>query len=182
MAKKPQPLDKIVISATDAAKLIGKSRAWLAKLVADGFVRRGSNGLYKPSDVAQGCIRYMTDTQRRASKTATLAAVQSARAREIELRIARADHEIIDLDEAIGVLDEIVGGLKADFDGLAASVTRDAALRSLIEGKIDEILKRAAEGLQQKGRALRSSGTAIDADAEDDTGRMGGEESSLPAL
>ena len=178
MPVKAQSLDKIVISATDAAKLIGKSRAWLAKLVADGFVKR-YGGLYKPADVAQGCIRFMTDERRRQSRTATLAAVQAARAREIELRIARADHEIVDLDEAIGVLDEIVGGLKADFDGLAASVSRDAALRAVIEAKVDEILKRAAEGLQQKAKALRASGAAADADAEDDTGRLGEEEQAL---
>jgi hypothetical protein len=180
-AKKPKSLDGILISATDAAKLIGKSRAWLAKLVAGGFVKRSNGGLYKPADVAKGCIRFMADAQRRASKSATLAAVQSARAREIELRIARADHEIIDLDEAIGVLDEIVGGLKADFDGLAASVTRDAALRTVIEGKVDEILKRAAEGLQQKARTLRTSGHATAPDAEDEAGSMGDQEPALSA-
>jgi len=169
-----------MISTTDAAALIGKSRKWLAKLVSDGLVRK-TGRYFRPADVAKGHIAFLTDTQRRASKTATLAAVQIARAREIELRIARADHAIIELDEALGVLDEIIGGLKADLDGLAAAVTRDATLRNLIEGRVDEILKRAAESLQQKGRALRSSGSAIDAGAEDDTESMGGEEQALSA-
>ncbi len=175
---KLQSLSGIVISTTDAAALIGKSRKWLATLVSDGFIRK-TGRYFRPADVAKGHIGFLTDTQRRASKTATLAQVQAARAREIELRIRRADHEIVDLDEALGVLDEIIGGLKADLDGLAASVTRDVALRNLIEGKIDEILKRAAEGLQQKGRALRSSGTAFETEPADDARSVGAQ---APAL
>jgi hypothetical protein len=169
------------ISLADAARLVGKSQTWIRKLVLGGYMKQLEHGRYRPCDVAQGVLRFMTDEQRRASKSGTLAQVQAARAREIELRIARADHEIVDLDEAIGVLDEVVGGLKADFDGLAASVSRDAALRAVIEDKVDAILKRAAEGLQQKAKALRASGTAIDADAEDDAGRVGEEEPALPA-
>lgn len=171
----------MTISLADAARLVGKSKQWINKLVRDGYVRRLDRGRYKPSDVAQGCLSFLTDEQRRASKSGTLAQVQAARAREIELRMARADHEIVELDEVIGVLDEVVGGLKADLDGLAASVTRDAVLRAVIEAKVDEILKRAAEGLEQKARALRASGAAVDADAEDDAGPMGGEEQAVSA-
>jgi hypothetical protein len=173
-------LDEIVISTNDAAALIGKSRRWLAKLVTDGLVKK-TGQYFRPADVAKGYISFLADEQRRQSKTATLAAVQSARAREIELRIARADHQIVDLDEALGVLDEVVGGLKADFDGLAASVTRDAALRGQIEARVDEILQRAAQGLAQRASALRASGWAADADGEDDTGRLGDEEPALSA-
>jgi hypothetical protein len=78
------------------------------------------------------------------------------------------------------VLDEIVGGMKADFDGLAASATRDSALRSIIEEKVDAIFQRHADGLSQKAKALRTSGAAPDADAEDDTGSVGSQESPLP--
>jgi hypothetical protein len=165
---KATKLAAVLISSSDAAALIGKSRNWVAKLVADGFIKKAGL-LFRPADVAQGHIAFLTDSQRRASKTATLAAVQAARAREIELRIARADHTIIDLDEALGVLDEIVGGMKADFDGLAASVTRDPALRSVIEEKVDEIYKRHADGLVKKALALRTSGAVVEADSEDDT-------------
>jgi hypothetical protein len=178
--KKSSIIDTAV-SLADAAKLIGKSSTWIGKLVHGGYLKRLARGRYKPCDVAQGHIRFMTDAQRRASKSGTLAAVQSARAREIELRIARADHELVEVDEATGVLDEVLGGLKADLDGLGASVTRDAGLRAAIEAKVDEILRRAAEGLQQKAKALRASGAVADADAEDDAGRLGEEEPALPA-
>ena len=165
--KAPTKLDDIVITSTDAGMLIGKSRNWVAKLVADGFVKK-TGSLFKPADVALGYLKFLADDERRHSKTATLSQVQAARAREIEMRIAREENKLIDLDEALGVLDEIVGGLKADFDGLAASVTRDPALRSIIEEKVDEIYRRHADGLEKKGSALRTSGASIEADTEDD--------------
>jgi hypothetical protein len=183
MATKQQPLDNIVLSAKDSAKLIGKSVAWLANLVSDGYVKadrkNGRESLYRPAAVAQGYVAFLTDEQRRSSKSVTLSAVQAQRAREIELRIAREQHELIELDEAIGVLDEVVGGLKADFDGLAASVTRDPALRDAIEVKVEEIFGRHADGLQQKANALRASGAVAEADTEDDAGRMGVQEPAL---
>jgi hypothetical protein len=183
MQTKQQSLASILLNTADAAKLIGKSTIWLAKLVADGFVKpgdkQGRENVYKPADVAQGFARYLTDEQRRSSKSATLSAVQAARACEIEMRIAREDHKLIDLDEALAVLDEIVGGLRADFSGLAASVTRDSALRSIIEEKVDEIFQRHADGLNQKAKALRTSGAAPDADTEDDAGSVGNQESPL---
>jgi hypothetical protein len=177
MQTKQQPLASILLNTADAAKLIGKSTIWLAKLVTDGFVKpgdkHGRETFYKPADVAQGYARYLTDEQRRSSKSATLSAVQAARAREIEMRIAREDHRLIDLDEVLAVLDEIVGGMKADFTGLAASVTRDPAQRSTIEEKVDAIFQRHADGLKQKAQALRASGAAPDTDAEDDAGPLG---------
>jgi phage terminase Nu1 subunit (DNA packaging protein) len=183
MQMKQQPLDSTEFNAKDAAKLIGKSIIWLAKLVADGFVKpgrkQGRESLYRPADVAHGYIRYLTDEQRRSSKTATLSEVQSARAAEIRLRIAREQHELVDLDEAICVVDEVVGALKSDLDGLAASVTRDPVLRGVIEVKVDEIFQRHAAGLKQKAGALRASGTAPDADTEDDAGPVGNQESPL---
>ena len=173
MKQKMQSLDGIVISAKDAARLIGKSTVWLAKLVTDDFIKpgqkQGRETVYKPADVAQGYARYLTDESRRSSKSATLSEVQAARATEIRLRIAREQHELIELDEALAVLDEIIGGLKADFNGLAASVTRDQGLRLTIEEKTDAIFKRHADALKQKAKSLREGGTAPDPDAEDDT-------------
>ncbi len=151
------------------------------KLANDGFVTRVERGLYRPTDVAQGQIAFMTDEQRKASRTTTLAAVQTARAREIELRVARQAHKLIATDEAIACVDEIVGALKADCDGLPAAVTRDADLRVQIESKLDDIFSRAADRLQQKSRALRASGDVSSSDTADDAGSMGEEESKIPA-
>jgi hypothetical protein len=160
MLANSQCLDNILLTATDAARLIGKSRRWVSKLVAAGFVRRGEDGRFRPDDVAQDALAFAADEKRRSSKAAASAALQMARAREIELRIAREDHRIVDLDEVLGATDEVLGNVKADLDGLGACVTRDAALRNAIGAKIDEIFGRAASRLEQKARHLCETGKA----------------------
>jgi hypothetical protein len=155
------------LSTIQAANLVLLSRARLYELTETGAIKRLAPNRYDITDVVHGYIKFLRD-ERRGTKTATLSAVQAARAREIELRIAREEHQLIDLEEALGVLDEIVGGMKADFDGVAASVTRDPALRQIIESKVDEIFKRYSDGLDQKAHALRKSGAVAEADSEDD--------------
>jgi hypothetical protein len=169
----------LVISTKLAGVLLKLTQPRLSQLEAAGFIARVGPGRWRLLDLVQGYIRSLKDDTKRSSQTVTLSAVQAARAREIEMRIAREEHKLIDLDEALSVLDETVGGMKADFDGLAASVTRDPALRSMIEVKVDEIYRRHADGLDQKARSLRTSGVAFSADPEDDTGSVGSQEPSL---
>jgi hypothetical protein len=163
------------ISLAEAARLVGKSKTWLNKLVNDGYMKRLERGLYRPCDVAQGVLRFMQDERRRSSTTATLAQVQAMRAKEIAQRIAAREHESIDLAEALDVLDEIVGGMKSGFDGVAAACSRDAQLRIVIQEKIDAVLEQAAARLAQRERSLRESGEAFAAEEEDAAGSVGGE-------
>jgi hypothetical protein len=170
----------VVLSSLEAANLILLSRVRLHELVKAGWIKQLAPNRFDTTEVVQGYIRFLRDEERRGSKTATLSAVQTARAREIEMRIAREEHTLIALDEALDVLDEIIGGMKAEFDGLAASITRDPALRTTIEVKVDEIYRRHADGLEQKARALRTSGASLPADTENDAGRVGDQESPIP--
>jgi hypothetical protein len=170
----------LVISTKQAGVLLKLTQPRLSQLETAGWIARVGPGRWRLIELVQGYTKSLKDDTKRSSQTITLAAVQSARAREIEMRIAREEHKLIDLDEALSVLDEVVGGMKADFDGLAASVTRDPVLRSTIEVKVDEIYRRHADGLDQKARSLRASGAAIEADPEDDAGSVGGQESPIP--
>jgi hypothetical protein len=173
-------LSDAVISAPDAAKLIGKSETLLIKLVKEGRVKRAAPGLYRPADVARGYIATIVESKKQINKSATLAQVQSERAAEIELRTSRQERKIIKTEEAIAFVDEVLGVLKADFDGAAASITRDPALRQQIEAKINEILTHAAERYEQKTAAIRTGGDAFAADADDAAGPMGAEIPPLP--
>jgi hypothetical protein len=153
-------LSDAVIGAADAAKLIGKSQTWLVNLVKEGRVKRAERGLYRPVDVVKGYVATILESKKQTSKSASLAQVQTARAAEIELRTARQERKIIKTDEAIAFVDEILGVLKADFDGAAAAITRDPAMRAQIEAKINDILNHAADRIEQKGSALRPGGDA----------------------
>jgi hypothetical protein len=177
MAKlKKVVLAEVGITLTDAGKLLGKSLRWTSELLRQGHIKpveRG--GLYRPAEVVRGYIANVQAAKKQTNKSASLAQVQTARASEIELRVARAERKIIKTDEAIAFVDEVLGVLKADFDGAAASITRDPALRGQIEGKINEIFNHAADRYEQKAAALRSSSDAPEADTDDASGRMGPE-------
>jgi hypothetical protein len=169
-------ITEVGITLTDVGKLLGKSLRWTSELLRQGHIKpveRG--GLYRPADVVKGYVATILESKKQTNKSASLAQVQTARASEIELRVARQERKIIKTEEALNFVDEVLGVLKADFDGTAASITRDQALRNQIEGKINEILTHAAERYEQKASALRAGGDASEADADDAAGPMGRE-------
>ena len=98
------PIEEVISLAT-ASRLIGRSKQTVLNLVNAGFVERHGKGEYTALAVTRGYVAFLLDEQRRASKTAAASSLAEARAREIELRIAREDHTIILLDEAQGALD-----------------------------------------------------------------------------
>jgi len=175
-------LTNVVISLAEASKLIGKSDAWINQLVKDGRIKRFERGWYRPQDVVKGYMATIVESKKQTNKSASLAQVQTARASEIELRVARQERKIIKTEEALNFVDEVLGVLKADFDGAAAAITRNPALRNQIEGKINEILTHAADRYQQKASALRSGSDALEADAANASGPVGGEVPPLSGI
>jgi hypothetical protein len=177
MAKlKKVSITEVGITLTDVGKLLGKSTRWVSELLRHGHIKpveRG--GLYRPAEVVKGYVGTILEAKKQTNKSASLAQVQTARASEIELRVARQERKIIKTDEAIAFVDEVLGVLKADFDGAAASITRDPGLRNQIEVKINDILAHAAARYEQKASALRAGGDASEADTGDAAGPMGGE-------
>ena len=174
-------LADVVINLSEAGRLIGKSQPWVNKLVKDGFIKRTARGLYSPAAVAQGYAASLIEQRKKASRTGTLSLVQAARAREIDLPIARAESKLITTEEMLETVDEIIGMLKADCDGVPASVTRDQILRRLIESALDAIFTRAADRLEQKAHDLSAGGSTAAAGGEDAPGRVGRKNRFYPA-
>lgn len=162
--------DAGTITTEVAARLIMVSAERVRQLTKQGHIARMGRDRYRVVDVVQGYIGYLKDEQRRTSKSASASRVQDARAREIELRTAREEHRLIETDEAIGVCDELVGAYKVELAGLPARLTRDIDLRRKIEVECDDICRRVADRFAEKASALRSTGEAQSAYAEDDAG------------
>lgn len=158
------------VTTSVVTEALGLTLARLGQLVSDGWIPRAARNQYQLVPAVQGYIRFLKDDQRRASKSAVQSRAQEARAKEIELRIAREEKTIIDTAEAIAAVDDVVGGIRADLAGLAARVTRDIALRQKIEKEIDGILTAAADRFEQRASDLRTSGEVAAPDAEDDAG------------
>jgi len=139
-------------------ELLSFSRQFLELIEGAGFVQRAGPNKWDVVATFQGVLRYMRDESRRTSKSAVESRVREARAREIELRTARAAGELCRTEEAIITVDDIIGGLRSDLSGLAAMVTRDLDSRAKIDEALDGILNRASARLELHAGSLRESG------------------------
>jgi phage terminase Nu1 subunit (DNA packaging protein) len=156
------------MTLTDAGALIGKSDEWVRRLIAEGVVKRSPNGGVFRDEVVRAYIAWIQDEQRRATKSASESRVKDARAREIELRIALREGELIDLADHDAIVDEMAGIFIAALSSLPARVTRDTPLRRKIEQECDAIRGTIAETARKRASELRAVGDADRADAPND--------------
>ena len=157
------------ISAQDAAKLLMlEGPRWVQKLAQDGYIQKTGRDRYLTVSVVQGYIRFLKEERKSESRSASENRVRDARAREIEIRTARADRELVELDEVSAVFDEVVGAVKREIEGVSATVTRDMALRRKIDEAIDEVFSRATARIVKAIGALAEGGAALETDEEDD--------------
>jgi hypothetical protein len=143
------------INATVLAAHLDLKRTRIRQLVAEGVLRRRSDGSFDLDQSRISYIRWLRSADRRASKSASASRVQDARARQIELATARVEGELCTTQEAIEFVDEVVGGLRAELSGFAARVTRDVALRQILDNEITGILARAASRWGAEAAELR---------------------------
>lgn len=162
------------IKAETAAKLLMITQRHLTRLVADGWIKK-TDGKFTVVGTVQGFIHYKNDENRRNSQKSASSKAADARAREIELRIARQERQLIPLEEAVASMNFAVGAMRAELEGSAANITRDRELRNRIQDAHDGILKRASQRVEREAAALRRGSNAAAAVGEDDSGSMGGE-------
>lgn len=165
---KPAATDNTIDVGT-AAKLALCTPQWIHALVGKGFIRRASRGRYTVIDVVHGRIKSLQEEQKTTTKSAADSRLKDLKAREVEIRIAQAEHRLIGTEEALAVLDEVVGTIRAECAALPAKVSREVAVRRMVENELNGVFARAAERLAERGAALRASGEAVPADDEDDT-------------
>lgn len=138
-----------LIQAEAMARLLMLTTERLRQLGRDGVIPKAVKGKYQLVPTVQGYVRWLRDEDRRSSKSAGESAVRQARARQIELRTAQDQRELVPWQEAVALTQEIVGMLVARMQGLPAQVTRDPELRRKIEEAIDgirsEVAARSAE-------------------------------------
>lgn len=156
------------MTLTDAGALIGTSDEWVRRLIAEGVIKRTPNGGVYRDEVVRGYIGWLRDEQRKATKAAGENRVKDARAREIELRIAQIEGDLIDLSDHDAIVDEMAGLFVASLSSLPARVTRDIPLRRKIEAECDQIRSQIAAVAAKRGTELQEAGVADRGDAPDD--------------
>jgi hypothetical protein len=135
------------------------TREMIRRLVAERIIERRADGGFDLDQARQAYIRHLRD--RRSERGAAEAALQRARAREIELRTAERARELIEFEEACAALDDIVGGIVSELAGLPAAATRDLTMRRHLVDLVHGIRQRAADRCARQVESIRSTGAAI---------------------
>jgi phage terminase Nu1 subunit (DNA packaging protein) len=144
MAKKPVPgvsLDT-EISTESAAELLGVTSARVRQLVASGHIARAGHGRISLRAAVAGYVRSLKESAGDRTMNAADNRVRDARAREIEMRIARELRELVPLDEAEMALDILTAVYLRELAGQPARLTRDMAFRKVVEADVHGIRER----------------------------------------
>lgn len=151
----PEPkLINATISTSESAGLLAVSKTYVRKLAADGWISQAAPGRFRLGDVVAGYVKFLKDDARRSSKTASASRAQDARAREIDLRIAREEKELIPLDVATYAIDEFVTTAVREFRNIPARATRDLAVRKKLQTEIDAALTAVADRAAKCAKAF----------------------------
>jgi hypothetical protein len=137
--------------------------------VKAGYIPKPAKDTYPIVGAVQGYIKFLKEEERRTSKVQADSRVRDARAREIELRIAERERDLIPIDDAKAEIAAFVTETRAEIVGLGARVTRDMELRRQIDKECDGILTRLADRAEKASHALETEGSSSEASAEDNT-------------
>lgn len=161
-------LDLGMIAPGRAAALLMLSAERLRQLARDGYFPKATRAGYPLAAVVQGYIRFLKDEERRTSKVQADSGLKAARQREVELRIAVREGQLVELDEIKAVFIEIGATLRAELNGLPSAVTRDVKLREDIEKYLNGAFARSSDKFQEACGVLQAGGDPLGADREDD--------------
>lgn len=148
-----KPFDAL-ISAKETATLLQVSPTYVRQLAAEGWISKADDSKYRLGDVVAGYLKFLKDETRRSSKTASASRVQDNRAREIEMRIAREEKELIPLDVAVYAVDQFVAASVMEFRNIPSRFTRDIALRKKLQVDIDAALSAVADRAAKCSKAF----------------------------
>jgi len=132
------------ISQATLAKLLMLSTRQIRNLTRDGVIPRLRNGTYATGPSIQAYFSHLEQAaERRHARSADLDRLRSARAREIELRIAEKEKRLCDTEMVFNAIREILNVVRDEFGPLAANFTAGPEKRARLQGELDDIFARA---------------------------------------
>ncbi|MHB2166080.1 hypothetical protein [Alsobacter sp. R-9] len=140
------------LGSGDLAKLLGVTPRYIQKLAADGVLPPPvSRNQYDTAASVTAFVEHLRREAREVTKTAAASRVADARAREIELRVAKAEGRVCDVEEAFGAVDAIAGKLVEGLGALPARIARhDFALRARVEDECRRLSNEIADEAQRQ--------------------------------
>lgn len=146
--------DMITLEVAGRLLMIGPER--IRQLSKAGYIAIPKRGFTTIVSAVQGYIRFLKDEDRKNTQTGATQRAQEARAKEIEQRIAERDRTLIPIEDAALAMDLLVGAVNREFDGQAARITRDMALRRIIEADVHGAKTRIAKALAESAGFART--------------------------
>lgn len=175
MAKEPASALDASLTTEQAASLIGVTDRYIRQLMQDGRFKRDANGVLTVFAVVRGYIEAKDQEIEQARLKAADNEVRRAKAKEINLRIAEKERELVPRDEVEALVQLVVGEIVSRLQGLPARFTRDINERRRLEQLVYDIRGEVADLTAKYGETFRTGGELIDATDEDDAGPMGEE-------
>lgn len=157
--EKPTGSDLITLEVAGRLLMIGPER--IRQLNKAGYIPIPKRGFTTIVGAVQGYIRFLKDEDRKQTQTGAAERARDARAREIEQKIAERDRKLIPIEDHELAMDLFAGVVIGELDGQAARITRDMALRRLIEADVHGAKIRIAAALE-KGNAFARTGREAD--------------------
>lgn len=139
-----------------AAHLLLLTEMRLRQLAKEGWFPAPVKGKVNLVLTVQGYIKFLRDEDRRSSKSAAATGLQATRQREIEMRIAKEEGELVPMVEAMGVLDEFAGTVVTALKNLPARFSRSMADRARLKPLVDETLGVLAKAMTKRAEELRA--------------------------
>lgn len=156
-----------LIPISEAAELLMLTTERIRGLAKEGFIDKPARGVVSRTSAVQGYIKFLKDEERRTSKSAAASAVQAARAKEIELRIARETGELVLRDDVAAFLADHLSIFRSELAGIPAAMTRDMSMREKFESGLNAAIARLADAFT-KYRSVERLGIGAD-DVDDKT-------------
>ncbi|HVV60225.1 MAG TPA: hypothetical protein VHD14_00560 [Pseudolabrys sp.] len=144
------------VTAAELGRHLGLSRVRVGQLAEYGTLKRSPSGRFDQDACRLAYIGFLRAQRRGDGRSPGRGRLDAAKAKQIEIAIAREERRLIKMDEALGFVDELVGGLRSDFQGLGARVTRDLPMIRKIDAEVDGIFNRTADKYQAEAAALRA--------------------------
>lgn len=133
------------ISVHQAAALLNHSVRWVQFLVSLGFITRAKHGQYSLVEVVRGALAYYENQLEKSTKSAAASRATDARTREIELRMAMRQRELIPIEDVKSVMAEFNAQIRAELTGLPERLTCDPMARRQLEEEVDATLCRLSK-------------------------------------
>jgi hypothetical protein len=152
-----------------AAGLLRLSVRRINQLIQEGWIKRDGNGALTIIGAVHGYLDFKDEEIRRIQLKAADNEVRRAKAKEINLRTAKQERELIPRDETEALLQLLLGEVVSRLQGLPARYTRDVNERKQLETLIASVRAEVAGIAAKYGEAFRSGGEPAEAGGEDGT-------------